>query len=84
MFVCVFESVRTMADPLYEEMAEVMVSLAQEQPGFIRVESVRDEGGKGMTVSYWESLEAISAWKAVLAHRVRNNRDRKSGINPTG
>jgi len=48
--------------------AEIIDALAKQQPGFLRVESVREEEGKGITVSYWESLEAIQAWKANAKH----------------
>jgi heme-degrading monooxygenase HmoA len=43
-----------------------MVELAAKQPGFLGIESARE--GLGITVSYWESLEAIAAWKQVSAH----------------
>jgi heme-degrading monooxygenase HmoA len=33
-------------------MADHMVALASEQPGFLGVESVRDGNGLGITVSY--------------------------------
>lgn len=70
-YVVIFTSQRTEKDGAgYAEMAEAMDSLAQKQPGFIRVESVRDVEGKGMTVSYWETLEAIQAWKENAKHLV--------------
>jgi heme-degrading monooxygenase HmoA len=50
-------------------MAEKMVELATQQEGFLGVESARDEG-LGITVSYWESLEAIKKWKDHSLHRV--------------
>jgi len=53
--------------PSYAAMAERMVALASAQPGFLGVESARE--GLGITVSYWQSLEAISAWKANVEHR---------------
>src|SRR5690606_39834375 len=53
----------------YERMAERMVELAARQPGFLGIESVRDVDGRGITVSYWASEEAIAAWKAHLEHR---------------
>lgn len=49
-------------------MAEKMVDLAKQQPGFIAMESARDE--MGITVSYWESLEAISARKNNSEHLI--------------
>lgn len=52
----------------YEEMAERMDKLAAQQPGYLGMESAGDEFG--ITVSYWESLEAIRNWKANAEHLV--------------
>ena len=49
-------------------MAEQMDKLAAQQPGYLGIESVRD--GLGITVSYWESLEAIRQWKTHAEHLV--------------
>lgn len=68
-YVVIFSSKRTQADEQgYEEMAEKMLALAQTQEGFLGVESVRGSDGFGITVSYWESPEAIRAWKAHTDH----------------
>jgi len=48
-------------------MSERMVDLAHRQPGFLGLESARQE--LGITVSYWDSLEAIQAWKQQGEHR---------------
>lgn len=70
-YAVVFTSVRTPEDePGYEQMAGRMVELASQQPGFLGVESARDAAGVGITVSYWESLEAIRAWKSHAEHRL--------------
>lgn len=61
----------------YEIVADEMVKLAAEQPGFIDVESVRNETGFGITISYWESLEAIKLWKEHAAHIVARKRGRE-------
>lgn len=53
-----------------------MLELARAQPGFLRVESVRDEQGNGITVSYWESLEAIAQWKQHAEHREAQEKGR--------
>jgi heme-degrading monooxygenase HmoA len=50
-------------------MAERMISLASRMPGFLGVESVRDSNGLGITVSYWDSEEAIRRWKAHSEHQ---------------
>lgn len=55
----------------YYEMAEKMDNLAKEQDGYLGVESTRSE--VGITVSYWESLDAIVKWKNNIAHTEARN-----------
>lgn len=66
-YAVIFTNHRTEGDEGYGAMADRMVELAAEQPGFLGVESVRD--GLGITVSYWESLEAIKHWKQNAEHK---------------
>ena len=73
-YAVIFTSLRTAGDKGYGKMAEVMEKLAATQPGFLGIESARD--GLGITVSYWESLEAIAAWKANATHLVAQQRGR--------
>ena len=47
----------------YDIMASQMLDLATHQPGYLGVETVENELGEGITVSYWETLEAITAWR---------------------
>jgi heme-degrading monooxygenase HmoA len=68
-FAVIFTSQRTEGERGYGNMAQRMVDLAAEQPGFLGVESARDAQGFGVTVSYWASEEAIVAWKANLEHK---------------
>jgi heme-degrading monooxygenase HmoA len=65
-YAVIFTSKRTELDDNYAEMALKMEVLAKQQPGFLGVESARNE--IGITVSYWESLEAIANWKQNLDH----------------
>ena len=51
-------------------MADAMVSLASQQPGFLGIESARGSDGVGITVSYWSSEEAIRNWKRNTEHQV--------------
>ncbi|MDF3018888.1 MAG: hypothetical protein K0Q92_191 [Steroidobacteraceae bacterium] len=69
-YAVIFTSTRTAVDEGYHAVAERMVELAAQQPGFLGVESTRGADGLGITVSYWSSLEAIAAWKAHGEHRV--------------
>ena len=67
----IFTSERTSADAAgYEQMAAEMVAIASKQPGFLGVEAARGSDGVGITVSYWESLDAIRAWRRHEDHRV--------------
>ncbi len=52
----------------YAETAVEMVELAALQPGFLGMESARDQGRLGVTVSYWRSLDDITAWKENARH----------------
>ncbi|MHA1598316.1 MAG: antibiotic biosynthesis monooxygenase family protein [Alphaproteobacteria bacterium] len=52
----------------YATTANRMVELADGQPGFLGVETVRGEDDFGITVSYWKNLETIEAWKANAEH----------------
>ena len=65
-YAVIFTSIRTDEDNGYGNMADAMVEAAAEQPGFLGVESAREE--MGITVSYWDSLESIAAWKQNSAH----------------
>ena len=52
----------------YGDVAKRMVELAEQQPGYFGADSARGADGVGITVSYWESEEAIRAWKANAEH----------------
>jgi len=73
-YAVIFTSLRTEGDNGYGKMAEAMEKLASEQAGFLGIESARD--GLGITVSYWESLESIAAWKQDSRHLVAQARGR--------
>lgn len=78
----IFSSLRSKADAAasataYGHMAERMLELAATQPGYLGVESARGADGFGITVSYWESLEAIAAWKAQAEHRVAQEQGKR-------
>lgn len=70
-YAVVFTSRRTPADAAgYEHTARRMVELAEQQPGFLGVDSSRGDDGLGITVSYWDSLEAIRQWGEQAEHRL--------------
>lgn len=77
-YAVVFTSQRSEGDRGYGSMAEKMMELAAQQPGFLGAESVRGADGFGITVSYWESEEAIRNWKTQSEHRVAQETGKKT------
>lgn len=65
-YAVIFTNTRTSGDDGYQSMAQEMVELASKQKGFLGHESAREE--IGITVSYWDSLEAIKNWKMQSEH----------------
>ena len=65
-YAVIFTSERTDNNEGYAETADRMLALAETMPGFLGVESARS--GLGITVSYWESLEAIKNWRNHAEH----------------
>ena len=59
----------------YEKTAEQMEELAEKQDGYLGIESARKE--IGITVSYWESLEAITNWKNNIEHTKARDKGRE-------
>lgn len=76
-YAVIFTSQRTESDQGYGDMSDHMVELAAEQPGFLGVESARGAGGFGITVSYWESTQAIANWKANAEHRIAQEKGKQ-------
>ena len=74
-YAVIFTSHRTEGDNGYGQMAEKMVALASNQPGFLGVESARED--VGITVSYWSDIESIKKWKANVEHQEAQEMGRK-------
>ena len=71
-YAVIFTSERTDGDHGYADTAARMLELASGQPGYLGVESARS--GLGITVSYWDSREAIAAWKRNTEHLAAQQR----------
>jgi heme-degrading monooxygenase HmoA len=74
-YAVIFTSLLSAPNPAYDDMAEAMVALAAQQPGFLGIESARE--AVGITVSYWDGLDAIAAWKKNAAHLLAQQRGRE-------
>ncbi|MEN8189365.1 MAG: antibiotic biosynthesis monooxygenase [Thermodesulfobacteriota bacterium] len=66
-YAVIFTSLGTDGDHGYSQMAAKMVESASKQPGFLGVESARED--IGITVSYWLDLESIKKWKMNIEHQ---------------
>lgn len=78
-YAVLFTSVRTdLGADEYADVAGRMLSLARDQPGFLGVETVRDAGGVGITLSYWTDRESIASWKANAEHRIAQTAGRET------
>lgn len=56
-------------------MATLMIQLAEQQEGFLGIESAREK--IGITVSYWASLKAIKEWKNNSQHIIAQKLGKK-------
>jgi heme-degrading monooxygenase HmoA len=73
-YAVIFTSIRTNVDEGYEDMAKLMVEIGSTMPGFLGIESARNE--VGITVSYWQTLEDIKHWKAQAEHLIAQQKGR--------
>lgn len=64
------------ASAAYGAMAQKMEEFVKAQPGYLGIDSVRNAEGEGITISYWDSLQAIEKWKADDRHLVAQQRGR--------
>lgn len=74
-YAVIFTSKLTKDAKGYSEMAQKMENLAKTQSGFIGIDSAREN--VGITVSYWESLEAIKTWKQHSEHLIAQQKGRE-------
>lgn len=66
-YTVIFTSLKNNDTIGYNEMAERMIELVKNEPGFLGVESAREN--IGITVSYWTDLTAIKNWKDNIEHQ---------------
>ena len=70
-YAVIFSAQRTGKDAEgYGEMAARMDTLATTMPGYLGIESIRSTDDASITVSYWESEEAIRNWRINAEHQI--------------
>ncbi len=67
-YAVIFTSTLGDNDDGYDAMGQALVELADQQPGFLGIDTTRGADGLGITVSYWKDEESIQAWKAQTQH----------------
>lgn len=66
-YAVIFTSKRTELDQGYNEMSDRIEALVKDQPGFLGMESARNE--LGITVCYWKDMASIKSWSENVEHR---------------
>jgi heme-degrading monooxygenase HmoA len=77
-YAVIFVSQRTDGDNGYAATLAEIDRIGRAQPGFVAIESARNAEGKGITVVFYDSLEAIEAWRKHPDHRAAKQRGRES------
>lgn len=67
-YAVIFSSVLMENTEGYKSMADLMVELSSQYEGFLGIDSAREN--VGITVCYWDSLEAIESWKQNASHKI--------------
>ena len=68
-YAVIFKTKRNLPmPPEYNHFSEKLLSLAQQQEGFLRIESVSNTEGMGISISYWRSLDDIKNWRDNITH----------------
>lgn len=78
-YAVIFTSTQTEYVEGYCEMANKMEALAKQQKGYLGIDSAKND--VGITVSYWETIEAIKNWKANTKHLFAQQKGREQWYN---
>ncbi|MCB9226944.1 MAG: antibiotic biosynthesis monooxygenase [Chitinophagales bacterium] len=68
MIAVIFTSQRTKYTEGYSDFNEKLEAIANNMSGFIKQESVRQENGFGISISYWENMESAKEFKQIPLH----------------
>jgi len=73
-YAVIFTSIKN-EEKEYNKVAKQRMGLVQNQPGFLGIESAREE--IGVSVSYWKNLESIANWKKNVEHQTAQTLGKK-------
>ena len=66
-YAVIFTSIKNTGDKGYSEMSNRIEALVKNQPGFLGMESARNE--LGITVCYWKDMASIKKWSENIEHQ---------------
>jgi heme-degrading monooxygenase HmoA len=69
LFAVIFQTPRTAGHPHWGYMSDIMIEFAAKQPGFLGVKTQGPAKGFSITMSFWESEEAIKAWETSMEQK---------------
>jgi heme-degrading monooxygenase HmoA len=70
-YAVIFSNQRiTTDDVFYQNLSKSLRASAKSQPGYLGLESYSSPDGTGTTISYWEDLKSIAAWRKNAEHVV--------------
>ena len=75
-YAVIFTSTQNKNIDGYAEMASKIEDLAKTQEDYLGMDSARND--VGITISYWESLEAIKNWKQQTDHMLAQQKGREN------
>lgn len=76
-YAVIFIARRTPGDNGYSSTASRMETLGRSQTGFLGIESVEEDDGLEITVSYWMDEDSIRNWKLNDEHLDAQGRGRE-------
>ena len=75
-YAVIFASVQTSITRGYSMAAQHLEELAQDMPGFLGIDHARSD--IGITISYWQTLEDITSWKAQTDHQAAQKKGKST------
>ena len=67
-YAVIFTTVKSEDQEGYQEMNARMFELAQQQKGYLGIESAKGE--IGLSVTYWETMEDVVNWRNHAEHKL--------------
>jgi hypothetical protein len=79
LFAVIFQTPETAGYPQWGYMSDSMVQFAAKQPGFLGIKTEGPANGLSVSMSFWESEDAIKAWETRIEQKAAGYTDRSVG-----